>query len=373
MKFSTRELVLLAVFGVLWGIVEISVGTVLKSLNIPFAGAVLGGIGLAVAMIGRVFVPRRGSTLFIGVIAMLLKLFSLGGVVIGPMIGILGEALVAELVLSLGGAPRRMVFVLAGALGVFTSFVQPFITGPLLFGVSLVETWGNTISQGSSALGLDASAIFIIVVLLIVVRLIIGGVAGWFAWDAGRELQKRMGRSLQPTQQDARGSGRLVPVAAAVVMVAVVAIFLAIGLASPAAETSTSAEEPAAAVDESAVQAALTVTDGETQHSLSLEDLQALTVTEAELNGDTYQGATLPAILEAAGVDVAGVTAIKSVASDGFASPYDAETLSREDVILAYGKAGGALDDEEAPFRMIVPGAENRMQARMVVELQVER
>jgi len=61
------------------------------------------------------------------------------------------------------------------------------------------------------------------------------------------------------------------------------------------------------------------------------------------------------------------------VASDGFTSTYDAATFSREDVILAYTKAGGPLDDNEVPFRMIVPGAENRMQARMVVELRVER
>ena len=201
MKFSTRELVLMAVFGVLWGIVEMSLGTVLKSLNVPFSGVVLGGIGLTVVMIGRVFVPRRGASLFIGIIAMLLKLFSLGGVVVGPMIGIFGEALIAELVLSLGGQPRRVLFMLAGGLGVLWSLAQPFVTGPLLFGVSLVETWTNTLNQGSRALGLDASAVLIIAVLLIVIRLLIGAVAGWFAWDVGRELQKRLGRSARPVSQ----------------------------------------------------------------------------------------------------------------------------------------------------------------------------
>ncbi len=201
MKLTTRELVMLAVFGVLWGIVEISLGTVLKSLNIPFSGVVLGGIGLSIVMIGRVFVPRRGASLFIGVIAMLLKLFSLGGVVIGPMIGIFSEALIVELVLSLGGQPRRTLFMLAGALGVLWSLVQPFVTGPLIFGVSLVETWGNMINQGSSALGLDSGAVLVIVIVLIAIRLFIGAAAGWFSWDVGHELQKRLGRPSQPLQQ----------------------------------------------------------------------------------------------------------------------------------------------------------------------------
>ena len=35
MKYSTRDLVTMAVFGSLWGISEISLGTIIKSLNIP--------------------------------------------------------------------------------------------------------------------------------------------------------------------------------------------------------------------------------------------------------------------------------------------------------------------------------------------------
>lgn len=199
MKFNTRELVTLAVFGVLWGIVEMSVGTVLKSLNVPFSGAVLGGIGLMIAMIGRLFVPRRGSVLFIGVIATILKLFSLGGVVIGPMVAIIAEALIAEIVLSLGGTPRRTIFVLAGALGVFWSFVQPFVTNPLLFGRSIVTVWLNMIDQGSRYLGISSDAVFIIVILMAAVHLFIGAVAGLFAWSVGQQLQKRLGRPQQST------------------------------------------------------------------------------------------------------------------------------------------------------------------------------
>ncbi len=199
MKFSTRELVTLAVFGVLWGIVEMSLGTVLKSLNVPFSGAVLGGVGLMIAMIGRLFVPRRGSTLFIGVIAMILKLFSLGGVVIGPMIAIISEAIIAEIVLSLGGAPRRPIFLLAGALGVFWSFVQPFVTNPLLFGRSIVTVWLNMIDQGSRYLGISSDAVFIIVILMASIYLIVGAVAGLFAWSVGQQLQKRLGRPQQST------------------------------------------------------------------------------------------------------------------------------------------------------------------------------
>jgi hypothetical protein len=194
MKLSTRELATTAVFGTLWGISEISLGSVLKSLNVPFSGAVLSAIGLTIALVGRMFVPKMGSTLFIGVIAMLLKLFSLGGVIIGPMLGIFTESLVAEIVLSLAGKPRHFAFMLAGALGVAWSLTQPFVTGPLLFGRSLFVVWLDLLDTGTRLLGLKASAALWIVVVLLLIYLSIGVVAGWLSWIIARQLQTRLGK-----------------------------------------------------------------------------------------------------------------------------------------------------------------------------------
>ena len=133
MKNTTRELVTLAVFGTLWGVVEISLGSVLHAINIPMTGLVLAAVGLMIALIGRFFVPKRGSTIFVGVIATILKLFSIGAIIVGPMIGILAEALIAELVLSIFGSPTRASFVLAGVSGVLWTMAQPFFKGLLLF------------------------------------------------------------------------------------------------------------------------------------------------------------------------------------------------------------------------------------------------
>jgi hypothetical protein len=199
MKHTTRELVTIAVFGTLWGIVEMSLGTVLKSLNVPLSGVVLSAIGLTVALVGRVFVPRRGSTLFIGVIATLLKLFSLGGVIIGPMIGILSEALVAEIALSAMGRPRRLSLLVAGALGVLCPLVQPFVTNPLLFGRTLFTVWLDMLDLGNRVFGLDTGAVIWIVAALVVVHVGIGLVAGWLAWDVARVLQARLGRTVVRT------------------------------------------------------------------------------------------------------------------------------------------------------------------------------
>ena len=194
MKLITRELATIAMFGTLWGISEITMGSVLHTLNIPFSGAILAAIGLIIALVGRAFVPKKGSILFIGLIAMLLKLFSLGGIVIGPMIGILGEALIAEGVLSLTGKPRLLPFMVAGSLGVLWTMVQPFVTGPLLFGRSLFVVWLDLMDSGSRLLGLNDNAIFSVIAVLMIIYIALGSLAGWLSWIVAKQLHIRLGR-----------------------------------------------------------------------------------------------------------------------------------------------------------------------------------
>ncbi len=197
MKFSTRQLVTIAVFGALWGVVEMSFGSVIKSLQIPFSGAVLAAIGLSVVMIARLFVPLRGSSLFVGIIAMLLKLFSIGSIIIGPMFGILTEAVVAEVVFSVIHRQKRAVFILVGSLGVLWTLVQPFVTGLLFFGRDPFVVWLDMIDNGARMLGLTGQVVWAVLAALVAVHVILGGIAGWLAWDVGRQLQKRMGQTFE--------------------------------------------------------------------------------------------------------------------------------------------------------------------------------
>lgn len=189
-KYSTRDLVTIAVFGTLWGVIEMTVGSVIKSLDIPFAGMTLGAIGLAIAMIGRLFVPKKGSVLFIGLIAMFLKMFSVGGFIIGPMIGIAGEAIFAELALSVAAKPGRFSFILAGMAGSLWTVAQPFVTGPILYGRSLFTVWLDLVDKMTGLLGFNIAALLLIIYL--VIHIAAGIVSGVFAWDAGRKILARM-------------------------------------------------------------------------------------------------------------------------------------------------------------------------------------
>jgi len=195
MKFTTRELVTLAVFGALWGLVEISLGSIFHAIDLPLTGMVLTIIGVMTASIGRLFVPKRGSTLFIGIIAIVLKLFSIGSAVIGPMVGILTEALIAELILDVFGKPSLPAFITAGAGAALWTLVQPFVTGVLLFGRNLLVIWMDLLDVGTRLFGIPYQAAFWIVLTLVSVHLIFGGIGGWLGWKLGLILKTRLGSS----------------------------------------------------------------------------------------------------------------------------------------------------------------------------------
>jgi hypothetical protein len=214
--FTTRDWVYIAVFGALWGAVEITLGAYLHVIFPPLAdtflvGVILAGLGAIIALTGRHFVPHTGSVLMIGVVTALLKALSLGGVKIGPMVAILAESLLIEagLVLSrveglLGFGtlrystqarqPSRWAFALAGALAVSWNFFHKFAMMRLLYGQGFTEVAVKMVKDGSQLLGLDVRYSIAILVVLFVIRLVVGAAAGWLAWDLGGAVRRRLAR-----------------------------------------------------------------------------------------------------------------------------------------------------------------------------------
>lgn len=115
----------------------------------------------------------------------------------------------------------------------------------------------------------------------------------------------------------------------------------------------------------------LVISGGETSKSYTRSDLEALPATQAAFKDVTYVGVTIAALLEDAGIDPTQVKAVKAVASDGYSLNYDISQLLADDIILAYARADGDLAEEDGAFRMVLPGAEGKLNARMLVELQI--
>jgi hypothetical protein len=67
----------------------------------------------------------------------------------------------------------------------------------LFFGRDPFVVWLDMIDNGSRMLGFNSHLVWGVVAALVAVHVILGGMAGWLAWDAGRQLQRRMGQTVE--------------------------------------------------------------------------------------------------------------------------------------------------------------------------------
>jgi hypothetical protein len=197
--FTVRDWVYVAVFGALWGALEMTLGAYLHVLFPPlantfFTGLVMAGLGAVIALVGRYFVPRTGAVLSIGIITALLKVVSLGGVKTGPLVAILAEAVLMEVALLSKTTLARWRYVLAGSLAVSWNFFHKFVMMRLLYGEGVTEVYLKMVREGSQLLGLDLGYAVAVIGVMFLLRVLVGTAAGWLAWDLGRLVARRMAR-----------------------------------------------------------------------------------------------------------------------------------------------------------------------------------
>lgn len=145
-----------ATFGALWGAVEITAGSFLHAMKLPFSGVVLAGIGAALLVSLRTIQPARGIVFTAGIVCAGIKLLSPAGAVIGPMAAILVEAMLVELTLAPAGA-NAVSGGVAGALASFWAVAQKLITQTLFFGMPVIGIYKGVLLQGARWLHLPAS------------------------------------------------------------------------------------------------------------------------------------------------------------------------------------------------------------------------
>ena len=121
----------------------------------------------------------------------------------------------------------------------------------------------------------------------------------------------------------------------------------------------------------SAENSTLSVSGGEINKAYTRTDLEGLTSSRATFNDVAYVGISISTLLQDAGFNLNDVKAVKAVATDGFSANYDASQALAATVIVAYARADGDLAQEDGAFRIVMPGAEGKLNVRMLAELQV--
>jgi hypothetical protein len=158
-------------------------GGLLHALHVPFSGILLAAIGAAILACQRALCPVRGITLTTGCLAAGIKVFSMGGVYLNPLLAVLMEALLAECIFSLLGASFLAAGV-AGFLMGFWSFAQGLLTLVLLYGMHWIEASTSALSRLAPVWAVSPTTLLFLAVLLLVSLPASGGMLGH--WSARR-------------------------------------------------------------------------------------------------------------------------------------------------------------------------------------------
>jgi energy-coupling factor transport system substrate-specific component len=337
--FSTRDLLLIAILGCLGGVLSAYagyVGSTLGSLTgIPFSGQLISGIHVLWIVLIMGMVGKKGSGTLAGLIKGFVEFVS------GSHLGIFVVLLsVAEGVFAEAGfwplrRYRTLSYLVAGGLGSLANVLlqqllwDKFGALPLLALVSVFAVASGIVFGGCLALGI-ANTLY--------------------------------GASVIRKPESARPAKVNIPAMAVVVIVCVVAVFLALHFYQPA-----SASEETAASAGDAIPIAVSGSVDRAQ-SYDLRSFQDRFVKISALNNDKsggnrdYTGLPLKLLLESAGVQ-AGAARIDITASDGYMKTFLlSDIMPHDDIILA---------DNDRDCLLVIPGQDLQMWVKHVDRIRV--
>lgn len=178
-----------AVAGGLWASVEIILGSFLHNLRVPMAGSVLASFGIVLMVAFFRIWPEGGLIWRAGLICALMKSVSPSAVILGPMTGILMEALLLEAGIALVG--RNLAgYLFGGALALFSALLHKVISLLILYGLNIVTIYLNLFQFAARQINIPEADPWQIILALSGIYLIAGALAAFAGYLIGGRSAK---------------------------------------------------------------------------------------------------------------------------------------------------------------------------------------
>ena len=181
-----------ALFGALWGALEASVGTAVYLGKVPLRGTLMGLLGLLCLICLRRLQPRPGVCLLAGVVAVFLKVFTLGGLYPGPLIGIAVQALAVEVAMTASGG-RAIGAAVGGALTLASNPLQKLTMTWLISGTEAMRAYFELLEASVAHVGVEGVRPAVVVGTVVVATAAIGALGGLWAWWVAGRVARRLG------------------------------------------------------------------------------------------------------------------------------------------------------------------------------------
>jgi hypothetical protein len=181
-----------ALYGALWGALEATIGTAFYLGKLPFKGTVMGLLGLLCLVCLRRLQPRPGVCLLAGVVAIFLKIFTLGGLFPGPIIGIAVQALAVEIAMT-GSGGRPIGAAIGGAVTLATNPLQMVGVMWLVMGTEAVGAYVEVFQEAAAVVGLGGVRPAVVFGAVVLAAGLVGAAGGLWAWWVAGRVMRRLG------------------------------------------------------------------------------------------------------------------------------------------------------------------------------------
>lgn len=180
-----------AIAGGLWASVEIIVGSLLHNLKIPFAGSTLASFGIILMVAFSQIWPERGLIIRAGLVCALMKSVSPSAVILGPMTGIMAEAILIEAWVYFFG--RNLAgYLIGGAFALFSALMHKLLSLLILYGFNIIQIYINIIQFASRQINIPDANPVTLLFYISLIYLIIGAGAALTGFLIGRKARKTM-------------------------------------------------------------------------------------------------------------------------------------------------------------------------------------
>jgi hypothetical protein len=173
-----------SVLGSIWASIEILLGSFLHNLKIPFSGMILSFIGVWLIISFLQVWKDKGLVWRAGIICALMKSISPSAIIMGPMIGILSEALLIEFFIFVFG--KNIVgYIFAGAFAVLSSLLQKFFSLLILYGFDFLKILNDLYHFAVKQIGINTLSPLILLIVITNIYIIIGTVGAMGGYFTG--------------------------------------------------------------------------------------------------------------------------------------------------------------------------------------------
>lgn len=183
-----------AVLGGLWASIEIIIGSFFHNLRLPFAGTILAANGTIIMIAFYQMWPEKGLIWRAGLIAALMKSISPSAIILGPMIGIMSEALIVEFFIRFFGNNLVSLSV-AGALSVSSALIHKIFSLLILYGFKIVTIYVNIFHFFAKQARIENANPWMLVIIVITVYVIFGIVSAYIGIKVGAKSAEMKNRN----------------------------------------------------------------------------------------------------------------------------------------------------------------------------------